>query len=102
MSKPEPIDAISQGRFVGDISADPAGCAVADATHQPRVRRMRIAEPSPNAIPVGVDPAVLKSRFEDYSSSRLDAAIGIKNGLIGGMALWIFAYLLYSLFRFFA
>ena len=102
MSKPEPIDAISQGGFVGDISADPAGCAVVDATHQPRVRRMRIAGSNPTVIRAGVDPAVLKSRFEDYSNTRLDAAIGIKNGLIGGIAFWVLAYLLYSLFRFFA
>jgi hypothetical protein len=63
-------------------------------------------------IRAGVDSSILDSRLaadstrgrdvDDDSDNTFDAAIGIRNGLTGGMAFWTLAYLLLILFRTFA
>ena len=67
---------------------------------------------STNSIRAGMESAILESRLVarsardqkvgDDSGNPFDAAIGIRNGLIGGMAFWTLAYLLFMLFRTFA
>ncbi len=49
-----------------------------------------------------IDASSQRGIMGDSSSSQLDAAVGIKNGLFGGIAFWSLAFVLYSLFRFFA
>ncbi len=67
-----------------------------------------MSKPQPiDAIPqsgirAGMTPAMFNSPREDYSRSQFSAAIGMRNGLIGGIAFWILAFLVYSVFRFFA
>ena len=63
-------------------------------------------------IHAGVNSAALRSNLasnsvrrqgiEDHSSEPLDAVIGFRNGVIGGIALWLLAYLLFSLVGSFA
>ena len=67
---------------------------------------------SMNSIRAGMDSSVAGPRLaadtyrdrgvEGDSGNTFDAAIGIRNGLIGGMAFWTLAYLLLILLRTFA
>ena len=64
----------------------------------------------------GVDSAVLRSSavanppasqrsntYSDaYSSGPVDAAVGIRNGLLLGAAFWVVAFSIFSLVRYFA
>ena len=73
---------------------------------------MKMSESSKSTIHAGAESAVLEpclaadslggQEIEGHSSNELDAAIGIGTGLIGGIAFWILAYLLFGLVTSFA
>ncbi len=67
---------------------------------------MRDSKSAIYPIHAALDSVALKSspahgsggsaEVEDYSGHPLNAAIGLKNGLIAGVAFWLFAYLVFK------
>ncbi len=111
MSMPNKIDTVQHSRVLVANRAELAVCAVADATYQPRGSERNVAGSDTGTMHGGSNSAALKSPIivgslrdhgvEDHAAGPLDAAAGMKNGLLYGLAFWVLAYLLFSLVNIF-
>ncbi|MDJ0929460.1 MAG: hypothetical protein QNJ73_17610 [Gammaproteobacteria bacterium] len=112
MSNPRAVAAVSQSGVSGGVTGELARGALADVRRRARGSETEISKSGTSTTHTGRDSAVLESRLvvkslrgqevEYHSRSPLDAAVGIKNGLIFGGVFWIVAYLFVSLINRFA
>lgn len=100
MSKLGTMDGLAKNQTAGDFLDEFTERTVADARHQPQLTEARASGSSATFVRAGVDPVLLESRLEHHSDNQLNAAAGIMNGVISGIAFWILAIILYNLFRF--
>ena len=91
------VEPLARRRVPASTSANLARSGVADVARDSRATKTGTGELGTAAVRAEAGPDFVVARHANRLEGRFDAAIGIKNALVGGVAFWAVALLLYSL-----